>query len=358
MVIIHHVEQLKFRHGLANYYMHPIIRHCSEFGVQLFFVLSGFLITYLLISEKKATGRINLIAFYLRRILRIWPVYFVVVFAAVFVFPHLEFLNIPGWEVHPEVFLERFQLFVVQFFVPNYNLAAGIAVPHATHTWSVGIEEQFYILWPVLFLVFRKSVRVIFYVLVLYLLVKIYLFNFIDPSLAWSTGVQFCIKLHIDCLVVGSIFSTMIHGNLQRAIQITTDVRVVVFAFFGVVWMLYFDFQLYGLISVVKALAAGVLIFNLAINDRFKALLEFKWLNTLGKWSYGLYMYHIAVIAWLCNLSSPGWLPAWMILPITILLSVIISGLSYNFLEIPFLKLKNRFFQVSTQNQGVSVSSL
>ena len=78
LVIIHHTEQIKDILGLSNYWSTPIIRSIGGLGVLLFFVLSGFLITFLLLDEESTTGTISIKKFYIRRILRIWPLYYLI----------------------------------------------------------------------------------------------------------------------------------------------------------------------------------------------------------------------------------------------------------------------------------------
>ena len=97
VVLIHHVEQYRSIYGKTNYWNNSTIRLLGEEGVTLFFVLSGFLITYLLLAEKANVGTILIKQFYVRRILRIWPLYFLVVVLGFFILPKLHFLDVPGW---------------------------------------------------------------------------------------------------------------------------------------------------------------------------------------------------------------------------------------------------------------------
>ena len=78
-VILHHLEQFKYLLGYKNNWENPIIHQIGPLGVILFFVLSGFLITYLLLVEEKQTKTISIKSFYMRRILRIWPLYYLII---------------------------------------------------------------------------------------------------------------------------------------------------------------------------------------------------------------------------------------------------------------------------------------
>ena len=96
-VIITHIELYKARVGAPNIWKHPLVFELGSAAVDFFFVLSGFLITYLLLEEKKQFKKINFRLFYTRRILRIWPLYYFVILMAFFVIPHLPIMYTPGY---------------------------------------------------------------------------------------------------------------------------------------------------------------------------------------------------------------------------------------------------------------------
>src|SRR5436853_5700667 len=98
MVIVSHVELFKDYHGLPNAYASNLaVYELGRMGVTLFFVLSGFLISYLLLAEKQATGTISVGRFYIRRILRIWPLYYLLVAVTFLVLPSLGFFSVPKY---------------------------------------------------------------------------------------------------------------------------------------------------------------------------------------------------------------------------------------------------------------------
>ena len=94
LVIVHHIEQFKSFFGIQNYFKDVRIEMIGKLGVVLFFVLSGFLISYLLFKEKEYTKTISIRKFYIRRILRIWPLYFLIIILSFFVFPFIEIFKI------------------------------------------------------------------------------------------------------------------------------------------------------------------------------------------------------------------------------------------------------------------------
>src|SRR4026208_162751 len=97
LVIMQHIEQIKSMYGIANRWSSPFMQVIGEQGVSLFFVLSGFLITYLMLEEEKKTGTIQIRNFYRRRILRIWPLYFLIGFLALAVLSRIPFFILPDY---------------------------------------------------------------------------------------------------------------------------------------------------------------------------------------------------------------------------------------------------------------------
>ena len=164
-VVFHHIEFYKYRDGISSLFDFRFTRffifHLGENGVFLFFVLSGFLITYLLFDEKDRFNKISLKKFYLRRLYRIWPLYYLVVCTSFFLLPLLtnkmnvfsaspyyysQVTNLSNYSI------KSFLLFIT--FLPNVALLVyDKFIVGCSQVWSVGIEEQFYIFWPVVVLV-------------------------------------------------------------------------------------------------------------------------------------------------------------------------------------------------------------
>ncbi len=138
MVIIFHIELIKSEFGIKNFlgYTHM----GGDLGVILFFVLSGFLITYLLLEEEKLTNKISLKNFYIRRVLRIWPLYFFIVISCLFILPYILFIYEPAYHANP-IIQSRFKLVPLYFFFLG-NVITGLYshVNFARPTWSVSVE--------------------------------------------------------------------------------------------------------------------------------------------------------------------------------------------------------------------------
>ncbi|OOG62401.1 hypothetical protein B0E44_18535, partial [Flavobacterium sp. A45] len=170
MVIVGHIELNKSYFGLPNNFQS--VKRLGELGVSLFFVLSGFLITYLLLREKGKYGKINIRLFYLRRVLRIWPLYYLVVLLSLFVLPNLSVFQMPYFHLDLDTNYQLFMVcFMFVFFLPNVLINLKL-IPFATQTWSIGTEEQFYLIWPILI---DKSLNLKKWLLSIFLLYNLFL---------------------------------------------------------------------------------------------------------------------------------------------------------------------------------------
>lgn len=357
LVIVHHIEQLKYVFGFNNHWNNSFIEVIGKLGVILFFVLSGFLITYLLLEENNETNTIVIKDFYIRRILRIWPLYFLIVVLSFFVFSHIPFLYISNLSDSLSLnFVIKFLMFV--FFIPNVALALFPAVPFAAQTWSVGIEEQFYIIWP-LVIKFVKQKHLLFYIIILgYIYMNVFGFKFIKAHFFYDdvmdTIATIWSNFSIDCMAIGGLLAFYLHKKslilkylYSKYIQWFVLLTLVIFIGFGIkIPFLHYEF--YGVLF-------GILILNLASNPHSLINLENKGFNYLGKISYGLYMYHplgivIALkLLMMANLNS-------MIFQYILSLSVtiLLSAISYKYFEKYFVLKKIKYSKiVSGDNVGL-----
>jgi len=177
-VIWHHIELFKNRDALTSLFnldmFSYFIDKVGKNGVYLFFVLSGFLITFLLLKEKERYNTILFKKFFLRRIFRIWPLYYTIVIIGFVLIPFLAY-SFDIFKSAPYYFkiisdpnnysLDSVLLYI--FFLPNVALSCGKAVAGSSHAWSVGVEEQFYILWPILIFAFSRKKIIWFFLLLL-----------------------------------------------------------------------------------------------------------------------------------------------------------------------------------------------
>lgn len=358
LVIIHHIEQIKYIYGMPNDFSSSFVQIIGELGVILFFVLSGFLITYLLLEEEKRTNTIAVKNFYLRRILRIWPLYFLIVFVALFILPNIPLFVLPeyGREVIYEDLPAKILLYV--FFLPNLVSPLYGVVPYASLTWSIGTEEQFYLIWPPILKFFKKYRALLMLVILFgYLLVARALFSsrtdFIplkyELNAFWQT-------FNIASMAIGGFFALLLHSNSRfLKLFLNSPVFYTVLGFTS--WLLYQgvyfphvtvnDMPFPYLYKEFYSIWFGIIILNFAANRENLISLEAKPLRYLGKISYGLYMYHsIGIVLALQTLRWLGVSSNAAIYALSLILTILLAGTSYKYFESYFLNLKTNFTRI------------
>jgi peptidoglycan/LPS O-acetylase OafA/YrhL len=332
--------------------------------------LSGFLITYLLLEEENQSGSILIRNFYVRRILRIWPLYFLIVILALLVLPNIPLFVLPGYD-RAEVYSSLAgKIFLYLFFLPNLVSPLFGIVPYASLTWSIGTEEQFYLTWPVLLKYIRKYRLLLMFLIVLgYLLVARALYSsrtdFLplkyELTALWST-------FNIDCMAIGGFFAMLLHTK-SRILKYFQNRYLFYFALALISILLYrgisfpilmvneirFDY----LYKEFYALWFGILILNFASNREILISLESRIFHYLGKISYGLYMYHPICIALVLNLLLlVKQTPDWLLYPLSLFTVVLLAGISYKYFESYFLRFKEKYSIVASgekmENNGRS----
>jgi peptidoglycan/LPS O-acetylase OafA/YrhL len=311
------------------------VARAGAYGVDLFFVLSAYLITELLLREKEEQGRLHVKSFYIRRMLRIWPLYYFFIALAALV----PFLNPEG------AFNWRY---VVPFLLLAGNwstIAFGPPQSAALPLWSVSVEEQFYLLWPPI--VARLSRRGI----VIAAIAMIAMANIARVVVlllhggGWDVWANTFARL--DPMAAGILLALLLRGNapkigpaLRSAAIAGGILGIAITGYFAAPWGYTLPWR-GTLISypVVAAASTAIVLASIGISVR-AGILEY-----LGKISYGLYVYHTACI-WITDryLQVRNGLTHMCLREIVALaLTVGVSALSYALLEKPFLNLKRRF---------------
>lgn len=356
MVIISHFEDERLHRGLSIPFSLNVLYSIGQLGVTLFFVLSGFLITYLLLAEKEAFGRISFGAFYMRRVTRIWPLYYVVTLLGLFVLPRIGLFFDPRLTPHLQEHMGS-QLLLRVFMMPNVAHVL-LQVPYLTQCWSIGVEEQFYIIWPILIHVSHRYARN-FLLLAggIYVIYQLSWFltapsRHLLPVNELTTCVKnFLFLFRIQCMAIGGVFALVLYRN-QTTILKRLTARPVQALVWGLLMLLIARGQSIPYVNhEVYSVLFGVVILNLALADSSIINLRYKVLDYLGRISYGLYMWHFMAITigmWLTNLvlSVEGPLRHIISLLIVIAISIALSAASYRYLEAPFLQLKKRFTRI------------
>jgi Predicted acyltransferases len=343
-VILRHAEQHREEMNLPNLLDWRFLEAAGGLGVSIFFVLSGFLITYLLLAEKEQIGTIAIRKFYMRRVLRIWPLYYLILVLSFFVLPYIPFFES---DVRWYMGEGPMQLGLYIFFMPNVAYVLCDLVTYAAQAWSVGVEEQFYLVWPWLIRKKRKVELMLWTIVVGYLVVKFGLYGL--KRFYWSDGLhhlqQFLISFRIHEMAMGGIFATWLYrqdGKLNWLYHPATQVA----ALAGFVVLIYVPNYLM-IQTEIHAACIATIILNAASNPRTFIKLENKPLNYLGKISYGLYMYHnIALMIGLKLLIAAGIENVWLDFLVPVVLTIVLAGLSYTYFESWFLRRKTKYTHV------------
>ena len=302
MVVFSHVELIKDYHGYPNLYSSNLaIYESGRMGVTLFFVLSGFLISYLLLTERKVTGSISVKKFYGRRILRIWPLYYLLVFLTFVVLPRITFFAVPKYSaVMPENFWSTLLLYV--FLLPQVALSIFEPVPFAEPLWSIGVEEQFYLIWPVLMKYVRRFLRLSIAIILVALALKYIAFWLAEANRAgenlkyWNYLLNYLYFTRIECMAVGGLGAWLVFARRQRILD---------FIFHRVFQVALYAVTVFFLVSgtfkpvynyLAYAACFALIIVNVAANPRSLIRIENKLFVFLGNISFSIYMFHEIVI--------------------------------------------------------------
>lgn len=344
-IVAKHLPELDGLRGIAilsviiHHQLTPFVMSGGFLGVDLFFVLSGFLITSLLLGEFEKTNTISLKNFYMRRLLRLGPALALYLAATILVNHRTQAIELTR------------QLKLVAFAVlysTNWRMAFrwDAALDPTAIIWSLSIEEQFYLLWPlVLFscLALKLERRYLAGGLAIVILaVMLHRFLLLESG-AELTRLYYGTDTRADAILMGCLFGLLQSRNLALRARIWLKLGGVLCAI-GLLTLFstieFSDELLYRGGFTGVALLAGVLIYA-AANTPARALsvaLRFKPLVWFGHISYGLYLWHWLVVR---NASFPS-LGRWE-QTARLALAVGIAALSFYFVEKPFNKLKSRF---------------
>ncbi len=327
-VIVQHVSYSPhdwFRVPLLPVTLERLFLNGSD-AVNLFFILSGFLITYLLLAEGDRAGKVNIRNFYLRRAFRIYPVYFVYLVIV------LVLLRPP---YSPALIL------TLIFFLGNAAFPLFFPFPPLDHLWSIGVEEQFYLLAPIMARFRRSLVRILMTIVVVWWLVLI-----VVSTMPPSQLTAFVDMSRYDLIALGALLACA-HYRQWPGLRWLRHWAVRAFAGAFIVFAVVFVPPAQGIYyETVLGLAFVILIDTVASSPRLAERLGHPALEYLGNLSYSMYVYHpLFVLLFYTLFSHRLSLDQYQLIayPTLILVTIAASAVSYRLLETPFLRLKDRF---------------
>ncbi|WP_213767077.1 acyltransferase [Caballeronia sp. dw_19] len=296
-------------------------------GVDIFFVLSGYLITTILTNEMDRYGNIDLKRFYINRFLRLAPA-----FACVLAFVVVRAALTHNVE-HRHAILEAAA--IASVYLMNWSRAFHwLPEDIIGHTWSLSMEEQFYILWPISMMLLGSKANRIYFVIFVILAVTLWRSN-LALSGADLERTYNGLDTHVDALMIGCAFALLRpHLKLSRFAQRTAIIP----AFIMILLLTMMEprtIQAQTIGLSISAICAAWLILAALEDGWLKKVLSLRPLVYTGRISYGLYLWHYPII--LIALSN---LPKRLQI-IAIPLSYLVAAASFRFIERPFLKLKS-----------------
>ncbi len=331
MVLISHIHLIRFYFGISNTYNNPIIYHLGRIAVSGFFVLSGYLITYSILKRREA-GNWKVSGFYAARIFRIWPLYYTVILLALLVLPHITALQftLPSSVTDVRTSTEYYGYFIG--FLPQVPLLDRAVLPFAEPSWSIGVEEIFYLIipWVVVFSKGKPGKWLLAFLLS-FLALK-YMAMYADfPGGRLALLAQF---YRYDAIVLGCLAGVLHHRKSKLFHRVGNKQLVAA----GVLIILLFANLERSSRDYFPFAIGFVVIIAWLVNHRH-AFKSPQWLVYLGTISYSLYLTHEIAIVYLVNLKIDR-----ISMPLMYLLSIIgavaVASVFYFLIERPFMRLR------------------
>lgn len=314
----------------------------ASYGVTIFFTLSGFLITYLLLKEKEISS-LKIKDFYIRRLLRIWPLYylyFIIVLITLYSFG---------------ISYQQSSLPFYIFLAANVPFILGKTIPLLVHYWSLGVEEQFYLFFPQIARFSNKKLfRIVIFLIGTLLALKILFWILFRkygvevPLLA--IGVT---RFHI--MLIGVAGAILYFNSNQKFIAISTHRITQAVSWLCILFVALNRFYVPSIISgEVISIASLCLIMGQVTKKNYLINLENKVCDFIGKISYGIYVIHPLLLFYITKLigrfQSDSLLNYILVYGLVIAATILVAYVSYEYYEKRFLKLKARFTTVKSSN--------
>ena len=342
-------------------------------GVDVFFVLSGFLITGILYESRDDRHRVR--NFYIRRTLRIFPLYYGVLVVLLLLTPFLHWSWTWQWIAWP-LYLGNF----LRFLYPHLNngfvsrFADAILISRTLpgidlrlgHFWTLCVEEQFYLLWP--WIVFtvrdrRKLMAICAACVVLVPMARTIATTHLPRTLVDGGVVLHSTPFRFDTLLLGALIALVYRGShrrqMQRMAQALLAVAVLCAIAIPAYWWHFHDTRLNDavvnhpwLFSMIALFGGALMLRTLVPGTVAYYIFNLRWLRLVGTVSYGAYVFH-DIFHSQCDRLAKHFFPQYAIVvsaAVGFVLTLLLAFLSYHFFEYPLLRLKNRFTSVSAES--------
>ena len=332
------------------------VLHNFSFGVDIFFIISGFLITYLLLAEHEKTGKVDIVKFYIRRAFRIWPLYFLMILIG----PLMTYF-----------FREDSPNYLMQFFfLGNFDLMInGIKSIATNHLWSICIEEHFYLFCPLLvgFIPVKRLPQVLISIMFICIIFRGYV---VENMQDYGNLLYVHTLSRIDILALGSLFGYL-YFHKRLVFNDPLPIRLLVYTVFIFIFI-NDDYNRHdtvfeaGIKKYFYVLLASYWAGNFLFNPKAKfAVTKPNVFHHLGKLTYGLYMFNPVIIFITLEFCKAYSLQNFLLFFIMAhALIYMVTRLSFKYIEMPFLDLKEKYSvvesgsgnKIKTVEKSVSIS--
>lgn len=352
LVIFHHGEVIRAKNNFISYESFSFFQNGTT-AVKFFFVLSGFLISYLLLKEKTKKNTISIKNFYLKRVIRIWPLYFLLVVIGIVIFPFLfQILHINY--TFPYTIGQVWLLFAL--FLPSL-----VTFKYGSHLleplWSIGVEEWFYIIWAPLFKWINNKMALILGVFLIKIILLILCFNGI---ITHALTIHLIKTFAFESMAIGALGAYFLYNTTINIQTFYKKYALLNYLFFAILLAYFFfrnttinligfDIFNHWIFSyiILNALFLNLILF-IGVKLNTKSIFSTSFLDYGGKISYGIYMYHMIVIFAVIHLGKKHLLTLDPYLSFLIFYSLVIAGtfvtahLSKKYFEDFFMKFRSK----------------
>lgn len=311
----------------------------GSFGVDLFFLLSAYLITELLLREKDEFGVVHVKQFYLRRILRIWPLYFFLLLTGT------ALCRLDPDQKFPGTYLLAFLFLSGNWMTSLIGFTPSVLNP----LWSVSFEEQFYLIWPSIVAKARSSKALVIVSSLMVVAAAAGRLILLKYARGGDTAVFTNTIARLDPLAAGILTAVITHS---RRVVLSRWARFGLLSSGVLVWLLcghfYHENRSFLLIGYPAMAVGSWLLFMSVFGTGFAP----RWLRYLGKISYGLYAFHMFAMYLADRLiggHARNWGKLFVFWGLGMALTIALAAVSYHLFESRFLALKDRFAYVKSR---------